>query len=217
MSEFWEEAFREKQMMWGIDPTEVAVEICELFKRNGFQKVLIPGFGYGRNAKVFYDSGFDVTGIEISGIAIDLARNLFGHQLRVFHGSVGEMPFDDENYDGIFCYALIHLLDAEERGKLIADCYRQLSDGGIMVFTAITKAASTYGAGIQLSKDRFRTKDGVELFFYDKDSIEEEFGSYGLKESVKIDEPVNGNPGKTTAFWKIVCQRIDNYRPIAVY
>ena len=29
-------------------------------------KVLIPGFGYGRNARVFHDAGMVVSGIEIS-------------------------------------------------------------------------------------------------------------------------------------------------------
>ena len=44
------------------------------------------------------------------------------------------MPFDGNKYDGIFCYALIHLLDSKERKKLIQDCYNQLTENGFMVF-----------------------------------------------------------------------------------
>ena len=33
------------------------------------------------------------------------------------------MPFDKALYDGIFSYALIHLLNEKERGKLTNDCY----------------------------------------------------------------------------------------------
>ncbi len=205
MTEFWENAFKEKKMMWGEKPTTVAIEISDTFKQMGFRKLLIPGFGYGRNAKPFYDKGFDVTGIEISSKAISLAYELLGRDIRVFHGSVDDLPFDREIYDGIFCHALIHLLDSDQRKKLLSECYRQLRHGGMMVFTAITKDASTYGIGEQLGTDRYRTKDGVNLYFYDTDSIKEEFGDFGLIEATKIDEGGNGKP--TTSFWKVVCQR----------
>ena len=74
MAEFWESSFIEKQTMWGFDPADAAITTAEMFKRNGLSKVLIPGFGYGRNAKIFIDNGLDVTGIEISSTAIELAR-----------------------------------------------------------------------------------------------------------------------------------------------
>jgi len=205
MSEFWEDAFQEKKMMWGDEPTTIALEAAEAFRQLGFGKILIPGFGYGRNARPFYEKGFEVTGIEISSTAIHLARDLLGREIRVFHGSVDDMPFDQEVYDGIFCHALIHLLDAGQRKKLILDCYRQLRHGGMMVFTAITKDASTYGVGEKVSADRYKTKDGVTLYFYDQDSIKEEFGGSGLIEAVKIDEAVHGKPA--TKFWKVVCKK----------
>ena len=74
------------------------------------------------------------------------------------------------------CHDLINLLDGDQRKKLLLDCYRQRRQGGMMVFTAITKDASTYGVGEELSTDRYRTKDGVNLYFYDQDSITDEFG-----------------------------------------
>ena len=74
-----------------------------------------------------------------------------------------------------------------------------------MVFTAVTKHAVTYGVGEKLSTDRYRTKDGVDLYFYDKDSIHEEFAEFGLIEAAEIDETGNGKP--ETKFWKIICQK----------
>lgn len=44
--------------------------ICNFDKRFFLEKnvkdILVPGIGYGRNAKVFIDNGINVTGIEIS-------------------------------------------------------------------------------------------------------------------------------------------------------
>lgn len=188
MTEFWEEAFKDKQEMWGLEPAKSTVLTKNFFVEQQVKSVLIPGIGYGRNARIFLDNGMTVTGIEISQTAIDLAKKHFGHALTIHHGSVTEMPFDTKIYDGIYCYGLIYLLDKSERLKLIQDCYNQLADKGVMVFTAITKEAQTYGQGKQISKDRFEMFGGVQIFFYDKETIDEEFGMAGLFEVSEVSE-----------------------------
>ena len=208
MTEFWESSFREKQEMWGFEPSDVAVTTAELFKKQGLHKILIPGFGYGRNARIFTNNGFQVTGIDISETAIDLAKKHFGDTIRGYHGSVNSMPFDQEIYDGIFCYALIHLLPATERIKLIQDCYNQLRPNGYMVFIAISKADTKYGDGKEISKDTFETRHGVTLYFYDSDSVKAEFGKYGLIEAKEINEPSKsmGNM-PSLRLWQIICRK----------
>jgi SAM-dependent methyltransferase len=186
--EFWESAFRDKQEMWGSEPAHAAIIASEYFRENGVKDVLIPGIGYGRNAQVFIKAGMSVTGIEISATAIDLAKNHFGDGSSIHHGSVTDMPFDNKEYDGIFCYALIHLLDEQERKKLVRDCFNQLKEGGCMVFTAITKEAPTYGKGKLIGKDRYEQFGGVQVFFYDDESIHDEFKEAGLLEINKITE-----------------------------
>lgn len=187
-SEFWETNFNEKQEMWGFEPAKSAVITRDFFVAKGVKNMLIPGIGYGRNAQIFRDSEIEVTGIEISRTAIDMARKHYGTEMNIHHGSVTDMPFDNKLYEGIFCYALIHLLDEEERKKLIRDCYHQLAPNGYMIFTVISKAASTYGQGDFISKDRYGMFGGVTLFFYDRASIQEEFGRAGLFEIEEIEE-----------------------------
>ncbi len=188
MTEFWEEAFKDKQEMWGLAPAKSAVLTKDFFVGQQVKSVLIPGIGYGRNAQIFMDNGMTVTGIEISQTAIDLAGKHFGNDLTIYHGTVTEMPFDDKLYDGIFCYGLIYLLDKKDRKKLIKDCFNQLTENGFMIFTAITKAARTYGQGTLIRKDRFEMFGGVKIFFYDKETIEEEFGDAGLFEVTEVAE-----------------------------
>lgn len=188
MTEFWEEAFKDKQEMWGLEPAKSTVLTKDFFVAHKVKTVLIPGIGYGRNAQTFRDNKMTVTGIEISKTAIDLAHNHFGNNLTIYNGSVTEMPFDNNLYDGIFCYALIHLLDHAERAKLIDDCYNQLIENGYMVFTTISKQAQTYGQGTCISKDRFEMFGGVKMFFYDRETIEVEFGKSGLFEITEVME-----------------------------
>lgn len=200
MAEFWEDNFIEKQEMWGLEPSKSAILVKDLFVEKAIKNILIPGIGYGRNAQIFRDNGIAVTGIEISQTAIDLAAKHYGTDLKIYHGSVTDMPFDNHKYDGIFCYALIHLLDSKDREKLIRDCYNQLSENGYMVFTAITKEAHTYGKGKFISKDRYEIFDGVQMYFYDKEAIYAEFDQFGLFEITKLNE--------SFPFFMIKCKKL---------
>jgi SAM-dependent methyltransferase len=208
MAEFWETAFNENQLMWGLAPTASAVIARDLFARRGAKTILIPGIGYGRNAKPFLDCGMSVTGIEVSETAIALARSQLGLQIPIHHGSVTDMPFDRRPQDGIFCYGLIYLLDAHGREKLIRDCYRQLTPGGQMIFTVISKKAPMYGQGARLGEDWYERLPKLPMYFYDANSVRREFGPYGLVEFSEIDEPVHG--GATLPFINVVCRRADD-------
>ncbi|MBO9698643.1 MAG: class I SAM-dependent methyltransferase [Sporocytophaga sp.] len=198
--EFWEINFIEKQEMWGFEPANAAILTKDFFVKNAVKNILIPGIGYGRNAQVFRENGINVTGIEISKTAIAMAEKHYGNEMKIYHGSVTNMPFDNCQYDGIFCYALIHLLDRYEREKLISECYNQLAENGYMIFTTITKEASTYGQGQLISKDRYEMFGGVKMYFYDRESIASEFSGAGLFEITEIDE--------NYPFYLIKCRKV---------
>ena len=203
VTEFWETAFMQKELMWGLEPTQSAVLARDYFAQMGVKDVLIPGIGYGRNAKPFIEHGMSVTGIEISETAIALARSQLGLQFPIYHGSVTDMPFDQRHYDGIFCFGLIYLLDAQGREKFIRDCYRQLVPGGHMIFTVVSKKAPFYGQGTRLGDDWYERLPNLKMYFYDADSVRREFEPYGLVEFSEINEPSGGG----ITFIHVVCTK----------
>jgi SAM-dependent methyltransferase len=205
VTEFWETAFTKMQLAWGLEPTESASLAGDYFARAGVKDVLIPGIGYGRNAKPFLARGMSVTGIEISETAIALARSRLGLEIPIVHGSVTDMPFDHRQYDGIFCYGLVYLLDPRGREKLIRDCYHQLSPGGHMIFTVISKKAPMYGQGPRLGEDWYERLPNLKMYFYDAESVKREFGPYGLLELSEIDEP--SGCGVSLPFINVICRR----------
>jgi SAM-dependent methyltransferase len=189
MEEYWESKYREEGAPWKFEEADSAKIAMDLFKSEGFKHILIPGVGYGRNAGIFHRNGFKLTGIEISRSAIELAQEN-GLDFRIHHGSVVSMPFDDEMYDGIFCYALIHLLNKNERKRFLNSCFNQLKNGGVMIFVLATKKLSMYGSGKFLSKDRYEISKGLKVFFYDDLSVSKEFSEFGLSQFYDIAEPV---------------------------
>ena len=188
MSEFWETNFIGKQAMWGFEPAKSAVITKEIFIKQSVKNVLVPGIGYGRNAQIFIENDINVTGIEISKTAIALAKKHYGNGMTIYHGSVSAMPFDEKKYDGIFCHALIHLLNKNERIKLIQDCYHQLNTNGYMVFTAISKDAPNFGKGKMISKNRYEVHEGAKIYYYDREAVHAEFDQAGLIEIVEVKE-----------------------------
>ncbi len=204
MTELWENTFADKQMMWGAEPSRSAMFARDYFARVGAKEILIPGIGYGRNAKPFLERGMSVTGIEISETAIGLARTRMGLDIPIHHGSVTDMPFDTQRYDGVFAYGLLYLLGPAERSKFLQECRGQLRRGGAMVFTVISKRAPMFGRGAKLGDDWYETHPGVRMFFYDAESIQREIGPHGEIELSEIDEETPG--GGTFPFINVVCR-----------
>ncbi len=186
---YWEHKFESEKTLWGFQPADSAIMARDQFLKYGIRKILIPGIGYGRNAMAFLNHGFDITGIEISQEAIRLAGEN-GMAFTIHCGSVVDMPFDDNRYEGIFCYALIHLLSRNERKFFLLNCFNQLTEGGWMIFTMVTKTSEMYGNGRLLSKDRFEISKGLNVFFFDEDAVRQEFGKFGLVSYSFIEEPV---------------------------
>ena len=223
---FWEASFVEKKEMWGEKAalsTNLALELLTAKWGGVFndKRILVPGAGYGRNAKVFVEAGATVAGVEISRSAIDLACANYGAVLVeptptaivnppfpfvLYHASATEMrPLFSTGgtslfqFDAIFCYALVHLLNAADRQRVIADSFDALVPGGVMVFTVVTKNAPNYGQGTQVGTDCFEMYGGVRIFFYDEESVRREFAPFGLVEVREVAE--------TLPFYFVVCAK----------
>lgn len=207
MIEYWESRFKNEGAMWNFEPSDSAKLALNLFQLNKIHHILIPGCGYGRNAKLFLENGFQVTGIEISKSAIDLAKEN-GINCPIHLGSVISMPFDNEQYDGIFCYALTHLLNKNERNSFVKSCFKQLKQGGFMVFVVASTKMSMFGTGHFLSRNRYEISTGLKVFFYDHESVSKEFSGVGLTEFYEIEEPVKFKVGEEPVkFIYLICRK----------
>jgi SAM-dependent methyltransferase len=207
MKNFWETLFESGKPIWDFHPSDSAIEAVNTFRENSFSKILIPGIGYGRNARLFLENGFRVTGIEISGSAIAIAKS-YKIDCKIHEGSVTAMPYDDEIYDGIFCYALIHILNRSERKKFLESCWNQLKNNGIMIFSVVSADDRMCGNGKYLSRNRFEVSKGLKVFFYDSGSVEKEFSSFGLTDYKEINEPIKFKKDQPPIrMYYVVCEK----------
>jgi SAM-dependent methyltransferase len=100
MKIYWDKRFQDEGYVWGDSPSQTAEHALAVFRQHRVKKILVPGSGYGRNTKLFSASGFDVTGVEISEVACQLARE-YDPRTTHYNGSVLDMSFDNSKYDAI--------------------------------------------------------------------------------------------------------------------
>ena len=203
---FWDSIFQDGAI-WSYEPADSTIFAADYFHKKGIKTILIPGVGYGRNSMPFIEKGIGITGIEISKNAIDTSRKT-GLTFPIFHGSILDMPFDYIKYDGIYCYSVLHLLNKNERKLFLTSCYNQLSVGGIMIFVVISTKSNMYELGKFLSNNRYKLNNGLGVYFYNQQSITQEFTDFGLIEYCEIEEPIkHTNNDPPLPCYYVVCKK----------
>ena len=182
--------FNEGGKIWGEKPSNTAFYALDLFKRHNLNKILIPGAGYGRNAKLFTDSNLEVVGIEVSKSAINIAKK-FNPKTRFFHGSVLDMPFEDEKYDGIYCFNVLHLFLKNARVLFLSKCYNQLKTGGFDFFVVFSDKERSFGKGKQVEENTFESKLGRPVHYFTESDLRKHFREFSVIEAGIIEDTEN--------------------------
>ena len=97
--------------------------------------------GAGTNTVYLAQNGFDVTGIDISKTAIEIARKK-AHQAKVSINFLAEsfinLSFNDEEFNFVFDMGCFHHVEVEERQKFIVGVHQVLKKGGIYMLTCFS-------------------------------------------------------------------------------
>ncbi|MGD0591843.1 MAG: class I SAM-dependent methyltransferase [Bacteroidota bacterium] len=186
--EYWNKRFHDEGIIWTLNPCKSALIAKDKFIDLGINSILIPGAGYGRNAKLFMDSGFTVTGIEISERAIEIAKEN-NVNIKYFNGSILDMPFDSEKYDSIFCFNVLHLFLKEER-KVVIDKFRnQLKEHGYGFIVVMSELEESFGKGEEIEPNTNESRIGKPIHYFTDSDLREHFKEFQIIESGIIEEP----------------------------
>jgi SAM-dependent methyltransferase len=187
-TEYWESRFNEEGKIWGEFPSQSAHYALKLFLENHVKTILVPGSGYGRNTKLFSSSGFDVTGIEISKTAFDMAWQ-FDQQSKFYCGTVLDMSFDNRQYDAIYCFNVLHLFRQDDRKLFLQQCIAKLKEQGLAFFTVFSDTESTFGQGAETEPNTFESKPNRPVHYFTEDDLRHHFHDFEIIETGTIIEP----------------------------
>jgi SAM-dependent methyltransferase len=191
---YWDNRYSKEGKIWGILPSKSALYCLEVFNKYKVKKLLIPGSGYGRHTKFFSENKYNVIGIEISDIAVDIARNL-DPNTRFFSGSVMEIETIETNIDAIFCFNTLHLFLRDTRSQFLKKCFNQLNHNGLVFFTVFSEKEPSFGKGKELESNTFESKPGRPTHYFTENDLINHFKDYKIIETGIIEELENHGAG----------------------
>jgi len=127
----------------------------------GEQTVLEAGCGTGNYLQALCPHLGSLVGVDFNEGMLARARTKFGEDVELTCGSILDLPYEDEKFDGVICNQVIHHLDegpgaADDPAawkpcsfpnvtRFIREAYRVLQPGGALVINATTHDQMLHG------------------------------------------------------------------------
>jgi SAM-dependent methyltransferase len=183
---FWDELVAGEALPWGAGASP-AVDVLAAGLPSG-ARVLVPGCGYGRNARALAARGYRVTAIDTARGAIARAEREFAAPNLTY---LCRDAFDPPPgpYDGILCHFLLHLFRAPERARLVRTLAGTLAPGGRLLVTGLSTRCAFYGNGDELEPDTFSNPGWMPIHFYTPATLAAELAPLAILEAAERDEP----------------------------
>jgi len=132
----WDARYREANTPWdlghGADPLRHAIE-------HGWVapgRTLVPGCGAGHDARMLARSGFDVTGVDLSELALSTAQALASQEgvaVRFERADLLALPADLGPFDLVFEHACFCAIDPGLRDRYVDAVADALAPGGSLL------------------------------------------------------------------------------------
>ena len=181
-ADFWENTGREYE-----DQAD-RMAIRKLLPKR-MEKFADIGGGYGRLANEYLKRAHKVIIFDYSKTELEQAKEVYGDKIETRAGDIYELPFKDEELDGLMMIRVTHHLKYMD--KALAELYRVLKPGGVAVIEVANKRTLPKMARFVVGKSKVNpfdkkvanykeiSKDG--FFNYHPKYVEELFDKTGFK------------------------------------
>ncbi len=192
---YWHNRFAREGKIWGETPSTTVKLAVEHFRRAKVEHVLVPGCAYGRNARELARSGFRITGLESCDTALRWARDA-DPKGEWIGGSVLEFDFGGRQFEGLYCFNLLHLFFERERRSLVRRCSEWLVPGGVVFFVVFSDTDLGYGRGTEVEPNTFESLQGRPAHYFTDRDLRDHFRNFEILDigvvREKEDHPPHG-------------------------
>jgi cyclopropane fatty-acyl-phospholipid synthase-like methyltransferase len=157
--EFWDQRYRAPEYIFGTEPNVFLASQANRLKRG--DRVLDVGCGEGRNSVWLASLGCDVTGLDVSPLALDKARRLAAAQsvaVQYMETDVRDWRWEPLRFDAVVC-VFIQFAEPEQRARLFDGFVTTLKAGGILVMQGYTPKQVEYKTGGPPRTDHMYTSE----------------------------------------------------------
>jgi len=186
--EAWNQAWQTEagRAQW-MTPEPFVVEMVELLRAAGAQRILDLGFGVGRHAILLAKSGFEVEGIDASSSGRDFANEWAereGVSLALRTGDMAELPFADAAFDAILTWNVIYHGTMDVVQQTINEIARCLKPNGHLICSLISARHQMFGQGIEIEPRTFIIPGSGEReyphHYFNRVDIERSFDAFEI-------------------------------------
>ncbi|MCX9073107.1 MAG: class I SAM-dependent methyltransferase [Candidatus Methanoperedens sp.] len=177
-----------EEIPWNIEtPPDALVELVDSGKVKPCKTIDL-GCGTGNYAIYLASKGFDVTGIDISPAAINIAKENAkkkGVKERFLVADVlGDLDEVRETFDFAYDWELLHHIFPEKRKKYVENVYKILNPGGKYLSVCFSEKDPEFGGSGKYRETRL----GTLLYFSSEDELRDLFKPYfNIKELKTIE------------------------------
>ena len=193
-SQYWETSFLNKPEMFGLEPSEAAINTLKTFKEKKIKKIVELGTGLGRDTIFFAKNSINVEALDYSPASIKIInKKSIEHKLSSFISTKifdvrKKLPFADNSIEACFSHMLYCMaLTTTELKYLNSEICRILKPGGINVYTARHTKDGDYKNGIHIGEDLYEN-DGFIVHFFSEEKVKEIANGFNIINIEKFEE-----------------------------
>ena len=183
----WKIVKENQEEIWK-NPSIESYYLLNRWTSQGKKEFLDLGCGLGRHSILFGKNGFNVSCFDISQEAINRTKEWAEKEDLKFNYKVGDMlklPYEDEEFDCIYCRNVISHTDTEGMKQVIKELYRVMKDGGECYLTLGSKDTWGFKQDVWPLIDentRLKMEEGPEYktphFYVDYNLVQELFKEF---------------------------------------
>jgi SAM-dependent methyltransferase len=193
-SQYWEKNFLIKPEMFGLDPSEAAINTLKTFKEESIKKIVELGAGLGRDTLFFAKNAINVEALDYSPAAIKIInKKSLEHKLsdlistQIFDVRK-KLPFQDNSIEACFSHMLYCMaLSITELKYLNSEICRILKSGGINVYTARHTEDGDYKNGTHIGEDLYEN-DGFIVHFFSEEKVKKITDGFSIRSIENFEE-----------------------------
>jgi len=159
---FWNERYAGSDYLYGTEPNSFLVEHCDLLSG----PVLSLSEGEGRNAVFLTERGLEVTGVDISSVALEKAKRLAesrGVEIKTMVADLATFEPEENHYGGVI--SIFAHLPSAIRHKLYPLIERSLKQDGIILLEAYSENQLLRDTGGPKDADMLMTTEKLQREF----------------------------------------------------
>jgi tellurite methyltransferase len=191
-----------------LEPEPDVIALLPELTARGARTALDLGCGVGRHALLLAEHGLAVEAIDGSAAGLAVVRETArarGLSLGVRQGSADALPFDNDSFDFVLSWNVIHHGTLGDVGRRLAEIWRVMKPGALYQGTMLPTRNINYGRGRTVAPGTF-VIDGSERghphFYCDTATLVALFAGFEL---LSLKQQLQRKPGSW--HWHIIAER----------